>query len=81
MEPEYLAVGGIEERHAKTAKVEWAQGDSLGVPLGLQEDALGAEAQFLGLNNAEQLAIDDKGVVGGSFVRGEFLDGVVRVRG
>jgi len=47
-----------------------------GVSFGLFEHVFGAERDFFGFDDAEQLAFDEKGVVGGTGLSGVFFDGV-----
>jgi len=78
LEPKDLAVGRVEEGDAIAAEVGGAIGDAAGVALGLGEDVLGAEADLLGLDDAEGAPINEEGVVGwavGGLVLGDGVGG------
>ncbi len=53
VEPDLLAVGRVQERHAELALVPRLLIDALRVALSLGQDALRAERQLLGLDDAE----------------------------
>ena len=72
--PDHLAVGGIEEGHAKATEVERVARRPSCVPLGLGQDVLRTEADALGLDDAEDSAAGTEGVVNRAVGGGEFLD-------
>ena len=71
LEPEDLAVGGVEERGAVAVEVAGAHAgvEPAGVALGLGQDVLRAEGDLLGLDDARDAVSQPKGVVRGA-VRG-----------
>ena len=56
--PDDLAVRRVEKGDSIPPKVERTIGDALAIPFGLRKDALGAESQFLGFDDADDPAID-----------------------
>jgi hypothetical protein len=74
VKPENLAVGRIEERSAELPLVLRLLIDGLRVTLGLDEDALRAERELLGLADTKAAATVEKGVVGGADGRLELLN-------
>lgn len=64
--PDDFAVGGVVEGGGL--------GESLGVALGLGEDVLGAEGEFLGFDGGDDLAVEAEGVVGGAVGGGVFAE-------
>lgn len=76
VEVDRLAVGRVEEGGAEAAEVESGVVDAFGVTLGLREDALRADGEFFGFDDAEEVAIYEESVVGGAVGGGEFFNGV-----
>ena len=74
VEPDHLAVGGVKEGDVQSVKVERISAGTPGVALRLGEDVLGAEGEFLGFEDAEDLGVEAEGVVGRAVIRGVFLD-------
>ena len=64
MEPDHLAVRGVEERAADAVEVEAAVVEPASVALGLGEDVLGADRQLLGFDDADGPVVEPEGVVG-----------------
>ncbi len=81
VEPEDLAVRGVEEGDVQAAEVEWGAGHAAGVTLGLAQDVLWPQRDLLGLDDAEGAAGDEKGVIGGAVVGWEFGPGVASESG
>lgn len=75
-----LAVGGIEEGNFVPPPFADRVRYAAGVSFGLFEHVFGAERNFFGFDDAEQLAVDEKGVVGGTGPGWVFFDGVTGER-
>ena len=75
-----IAVGGIEEGNFVPPPFADRVRYAAGVSFGLFEHVFGAERDFFGFDDAEQLAVDEKGVVGGTGPGGVFFDGVTGER-
>src|SRR5690242_19651386 len=63
LEPEYLAIRGVQKRDPVSAEVEGTAINTLGVPLRLGENVLGPECHLLRLHDTQQLPVDNEGVI------------------
>ena len=79
--PDDFAVGGVEEGDAEGPGSVGGLGEAFGIAFGLQEDVLGAEAEFFGFDDAEEMAVAAEDIVGGAIGGFEFFDGGVGVAG
>lgn len=75
-----LSVGGIEEGNPVPPPFAYRVRYAAGVSLGLFQHVFGAEGDFFGFYDAEQLSVHKQGVVGGAGLGGVFFHGVVRQR-
>jgi len=65
VEPNHLAVRGIEKGHMETAEIERAVGHPAGIAFGLGQDILRPQNDLLGLHDTDWLAGQDQCVDGG----------------
>jgi len=73
--PDHLTIGCVEERDADTIEVERRIGDPAGIPLGLHENTLRPQRDFLRLDDTKDCAVDTEGVIGRAVLGGVLLDG------
>lgn len=74
------AVCRVEERDTIRTEPEEIGAGPSGIALCLNQDILGAEREFLGLDNPEYPAADTEGIVSGAVVGGVFNDGAPVIR-
>jgi hypothetical protein len=75
-----LAVGRIKKRHPVSAPIPGSVFGPPRVTLGLLQNTGGTHADFLSFDDAEEPALHEKGVVGGTAVGGVFFNGVAGER-
>src|SRR5436309_6418568 len=74
VEPEDLPVRRIQKRHSIAIEVEWRMVNALRVTLGLCEHVLRTQRDLFRLDDAEELAVYDQRIVGGTVGSRELLD-------
>src|ERR1700730_13925956 len=72
--PDDFAIGRIQKWNSIPPKVERAAGGTFGISLSLRQYALWPERQLLGFDNADNLAIHAKCVIGGAVLSFELLN-------
>lgn len=77
----HFPVGGIKERHAKAVPVAGSVEGAARVTLGLLKDVLRADGDFLCFDDAQELALNKEGVIGGAVRGREFRDCMMVQRG
>ena len=79
VEPGDFAVGRVQERNAEATEIEAALREATGVALRLDENILRAEAELLGLDDPQDVAVRTQRVVCRALVGWVFLQGVVLI--